>query len=109
METGFVFPALRAIAWASSDLERVAAAPRSLDPSARLRARTARCVKTRNRRSYAAAGGPKQLVSASRRLGCVTFPTQPTYPSGRTKTAAGADTAPITGSSHVPTDLASIH
>jgi hypothetical protein len=44
---------------------------------------------------YAAAGGPNQVVSASTSPVWVRSPTQATYPSGRTRTAAGAVTAPI--------------
>jgi hypothetical protein len=57
---------------------------------------------------YAAAGGPNHVVSASASPSWLTSPTQATYPSGRINTAAGAGTAPIAGSSHVPTYLASI-
>src|ERR1700676_3811234 len=59
--------------------------------------------------SYAAAGGPNQVVSASVRSGWVRSPTQATYPSGRTRTAAGAVTAPIAGRSQVPAYSASIN
>ena len=58
---------------------------------------------------YAAAGGPNQVVSASTSPSWVRSPTQATYPSGRINTAVGAVTAPIAGSSHVPTYLASIN
>ena len=51
---------------------------------------------------YAAAGGPNQVVSASASPCWVSSPTQATYPSGRIKTAVGAVTGPIAGSSHVP-------
>jgi hypothetical protein len=57
---------------------------------------------------YAAVGAPNQVVSASASPRCVRSPTQATYPSGRINAAAGAVTAPSTGSSHVPTYLASI-
>src|SRR6266545_1510483 len=65
-------------------------------------------VRTPNRMSYAGVGGPNQVVSASASPSSVRSPTQATYPSGRINTAVGAVTAPIAGSSHVPTDLASI-
>src|SRR4030081_4024243 len=58
--------------------------------------------------SYAAVGGPNQLVSASASPSWVRSPTQATYPSGRINTAVGAVTTPSTGRSHVPTYLASI-
>ena len=61
-----------------------------------------------NRMSYAAVGGPNQVVSASASPSWVRFPTQATYPSGRINTAVGAVTAPITGSSHAPPYVASI-
>ena len=48
------------------------------------------------------------MVSASASPCSGRSPTQATYPSGRINTAAGALTAPIAGSSHVPTYLASI-
>jgi hypothetical protein len=57
---------------------------------------------------YAAVGGPNQVVSASGSPGWVGSPVQATYPSGRMSTAAGAVTAPSTGSSHVPAYLASV-
>ena len=47
-----------------------------------------------------AAAGPNQVVSASLSPSAVPSPTQATYPSGRTRTAAGAVTSPSTGSSH---------
>lgn len=47
-------------------------------------------------------GGPNQVVSASRRPGSVPSPTHATYPSGRIKTALGAETVPSTGSSQAP-------
>ena len=62
-----------------------------------------------SRCAYAAAGGPNQVVSASASPSWVRSPTQATYPSGRINTAVGAVTAPSTGSSHVPTYLASIN
>jgi divalent metal cation (Fe/Co/Zn/Cd) transporter len=46
--------------------------------------------------------GPNQAVSASRSPESVPSPTQPTYPSGRMRTPAGAATGPRTGSSHSP-------
>jgi len=58
---------------------------------------------------YAAAGGPNQVVSASAGPPWVRSPTQATCPSDRTKTAIGAVTAPIAGSSEVPPYLASIN
>jgi hypothetical protein len=58
---------------------------------------------------YVAAGGPNQVVSASASPTLVRSPTQATYPSGRTKTAMGAVTAPIAGSSHGPAYSASIN
>jgi len=58
---------------------------------------------------YAPAGGPNQVVSASANPIWVKPPTHATYPSGRINTAVGAVTAPIAGSSHVPTYLASIN
>ena len=59
-------------------------------------------------RSYAAVGGPNQVVSASASPSWVWSPTQATYPSGRINKAVGAMTAPSAGSSHVPAYLASI-
>jgi DNA-binding Lrp family transcriptional regulator len=47
-------------------------------------------------------GSPNHLVSASRSPRPVLSPAQATYPSGRTRTAAGGDTAPTTGSSQGP-------
>jgi para-nitrobenzyl esterase len=58
--------------------------------------------------SYAAVGGPNQVVSASSSPSWVSSPTQATYPSGRINTAVGAATAPIAGSSHVPTYLTDV-
>src|SRR4030081_1688098 len=58
--------------------------------------------------SYAAVGGPNQVVSAPASPSWVRSPTQATYPSGRINTALGAVTAPTAGSSHVPTYPASI-
>jgi hypothetical protein len=58
---------------------------------------------------YATAGGPNHVASASASPGWIRSPTQATYPSGRTRTAVGAATAPIAGRSHVPTYLASIN
>jgi low temperature requirement protein LtrA len=58
--------------------------------------------------SYAEAGGPNQVVSAPASPASVPSPTQATYPSGRISTAAGAVTAPITGSSQTPSYPASI-
>ena len=49
-----------------------------------------------------AALAPHQVVSASANPDAVPSPTQATWPSGRTSTAAGAVTAPITGSSQAP-------
>ena len=57
---------------------------------------------------YTAAGGPNQVLSASVRPGWPGPPTQATYPSGRINAAAGAGTAPTTGSSHLPGYSASI-
>jgi hypothetical protein len=51
---------------------------------------------------------PNQVVSASRNPSSVPSPTQATWPSGLTRTADGADTSPITGSSQVPACDASI-
>jgi hypothetical protein len=66
-------------------------------------------TRTLNRMSYAAAGGPNQVVSASASPDWVgPSPTQATYPSGRISTDVGAGTAPITGSSHRPSCLASM-
>jgi hypothetical protein len=65
-------------------------------------------LRTPNRMSYAAAGGPNQVVSASASPSWVPSPTQATYPSGRINTAVGAVTAPSAGSSHVPEYLASM-
>jgi hypothetical protein len=65
-------------------------------------------TRTLNRTSYAAAGGPNQVVSASASCRSVPSPTQATYPSGRINTALGAVTAPNTGSSHTPPYSASI-
>lgn len=59
--------------------------------------------------SYAAVGGPNQVVRASASPSWVRSPTQATYPSGRINTAVGAVTAPSAGSSHAPTCLASIN
>src|SRR5262245_45789877 len=53
-------------------------------------------------------GGPNQVVSASTSPSRLGSPTQATYPSGRISMAAGAATAPMAGSSHGPTYLASI-
>src|SRR4029453_8926909 len=61
-----------------------------------------------NRMSYAGAGGPNQVVSASASPSWVRSPTQATCPSGRISAAAGAVTAASTGSSHGPTYSASI-
>jgi hypothetical protein len=58
---------------------------------------------------YAAVGGPNQVVSASASPTQVRSPTQATYPSGRTRTAAGAVTAPIAGRSQIPAYSASIN
>jgi len=58
--------------------------------------------------SYDAVGGPHQVVRASRRPWSVPSPTHATWPSGRIKTAVGAETAPNTGSSHTPAYRASI-
>ena len=60
-----------------------------------------------NRGRRPQAGGPNQVVSASARPWPVLSPTHATYPSGRIRTAAGAVTAPMTGSSHAPTYSAS--
>jgi hypothetical protein len=65
-------------------------------------------LRTPNRMSYAAVGGPNQVVSASASPTWARSPTQATYPSGRINTAVGAVTAPSTGSSHGPMYLASI-
>jgi len=46
--------------------------------------------------------GPNQVVRASRRPWSVPSPTHATCPSGRINTAAGAATAPSTGSCHPP-------
>src|SRR5919108_5690432 len=54
------------------------------------------------RQSYAAAGGPNQVVNASGSPSSARSPTQATYPSGRINTAVRALTAPRTGSSHGP-------
>src|SRR5262249_18180318 len=51
--------------------------------------------------------GPHQVVSASRSPAWVCSPTQGACPSGRMSTGVGAGTAPSTGSSHWPVDLAS--
>jgi hypothetical protein len=67
------------------------------------------CIRTPNRMSYAAVGGPNQVVSASWSPRWVRSPAQATYPSGRINTAVGAVTAPSTGSSQIPTYLASIN
>jgi DNA-binding NarL/FixJ family response regulator len=48
------------------------------------------------------ADGPNQVASASVSPASVPSPTQATWPSGRTRTAAGAPTTPRTGSSHFP-------
>jgi len=53
-------------------------------------------------------GGPNQEVNASVSPTWVRSPTQATYPSGRTKTPVGAETAPITGTSQGPAYLASM-
>src|SRR5215207_6248668 len=60
------------------------------------------------RMSYAAVGGPNQVLSASGSPRSVPSLTQATYPSGRINTAVGAVTAPSAGSSHLPTYSASI-
>src|SRR5262245_55812481 len=43
---------------------------------------------------YVAVGGPNQRLSASSSPSDVSWPTQATYPSGRTSTAVGASTVP---------------
>ena len=48
------------------------------------------------------AGGPNQVVSDSGNPGSSGEPAQATWPSGRTRTASGAGTAPTTGSSQGP-------
>ena len=57
---------------------------------------------------YAVVGGPNQVESASVRSGWVPSPTHATNPSGRTKTAVGAVTAPIAGRPQAPAYSASI-
>jgi hypothetical protein len=74
--------------------------PRSASPSP---AALVEVPSRRTARSYAAVGGPNQVVSASASPSWVRSPTQATYPSGRINTAVGAVTAPSTGSSHIPT------
>ena len=54
-----------------------------------------RCLASRH-------GAPNHVVSASGSPGSVPSPTQATYPSGLTSTAAGAATSPRAGSSHSP-------
>ena len=82
------------------------------------------------RAAIGCAGGPTQLVSAPARPASLEPPTHATYPaeiaqggftggaevpfrhedaSGRTRTAVGAGTVPIAGSSQAPRYLASIH
>ena len=56
---------------------------------------------------YAAAGGPNQVVSASASPGWVGSPTQPHIRRAESTRRWEQVTAPITGSSHVPTYLAS--
>ena len=58
---------------------------------------------------YAAVRGPNQVVSASESPRWVRSPTQATCPSARISTAAGAVTAPSTGSSQIPAYLASVN
>jgi hypothetical protein len=58
---------------------------------------------------FARLGGPNQAASASSSPSRVRSPTQATYPSGRISTAVGAVTAPIAGSFHGPSYLASIN
>ena len=48
------------------------------------------------------AGGPNQVVRASRRPWSVPSEAHATCPSGRINTAVGAETTPSTGSSHGP-------
>jgi GNAT superfamily N-acetyltransferase len=52
--------------------------------------------------AHAAAGVPNQVSRASGRPASDPLPTQATWPSGRTRTAAGGSTSPITGSSQGP-------
>jgi hypothetical protein len=67
------------------------------------------CDRNQHLQNHAPGGDPNQVVSASASPFWVGSPTQATYPSGRTKTAVGAVTAPIAGSSHVPLYLALIN
>ena len=51
---------------------------------------------------HAIAAGPNQVASAWASPPSSPFPTQATWPSGRTSTAVGAETAPITGNAQIP-------
>src|SRR5215204_5253398 len=86
--------------WASL---RTVAEPKPPAPPVMIAEALVRSIRAPNRMSYAAVGGPNQLLSASGSTRSVPFPTQAIYPSGRINTAVGALTAPNTGSSHLPT------
>src|SRR5215216_5443180 len=86
--------------WASL---HTVAEPKPPAPPVMIAEALVRSIRAPNRMSYAAVGGPNQLLSASGSTRSVPFPTQAIYPSGRINTAVGALTAPNTGSSHLPT------
>src|SRR5829696_4564217 len=92
--------------WASL---RTVAEPKPPAPPVTIAEALVRSIRAPNRMSYAAVGGPNQVVSASGSPRWVRSPTQATYPSGRINTAVGAVTPPNTGSSHLPTYSASNH
>src|SRR5919202_5629413 len=86
--------------WASL---RTVAEPKPPAPPVTIAAALVRSIRAPNRMSYAAVGGPNQVLSASGSPRSVPSPTQTTYPSGRINTAVGAVTPPNAGSSHLPT------